>query len=176
MRYSAEIEDRIVAQIEAEPEREVILPDWAYWKGVDTPWIYVGGIPRPLVNVLYERVIGVLPDGAGLSPRPGTDRRNVNPHLWLVKPTSGSRAVCPNGHIYTEADWIPNVGHRCQACRAARLLGVPSPADINRRKTHCPEGHPLSGDNLIHLKNGRRRCRTCHAATQARYKARKQTR
>jgi HNH endonuclease len=31
----------------------------------------------------------------------------------------------------------------------------------NRRKTECPKGHPLSGDNLIVWKDGKRRCRTC---------------
>jgi hypothetical protein len=31
----------------------------------------------------------------------------------------------------------------------------------NRRKTECPKGHPLSGDNLITWSDGRRRCRAC---------------
>ena len=31
----------------------------------------------------------------------------------------------------------------------------------NRRKTECPKGHPLEGDNLIVWKDGKRRCRTC---------------
>lgn len=176
MRYSAEIEAKIIAQIEAEPDREVILPDWAYWKGVDTPWVYIEGLPKPLVHVLYERVIGVIPDRAGLTPRPGTDRRNVNPHLWLLMPYAKdriARPVCPNGHEYTDADWKPGVGHRCQACRALKLLGTPNAADLNKAKTHCPAGHPLKGKNLINLKNGRRKCRICHADTQARYAARK---
>lgn len=30
------------------------------------------------------------------------------------------------------------------------------------QKTHCPKGHPYSGENLIKEKNGGRRCRTCH--------------
>lgn len=33
-------------------------------------------------------------------------------------------------------------------------------ADINREKTHCPSGHPYSGDNLM-ISSGRRRCKTC---------------
>ena len=52
-------------------------------------------------------------------------------------------------------------------------LEAPSPADINREKTHCPKGHPLKGKNLIRLKSGKRRCRICHAETQARYRERK---
>lgn len=35
-------------------------------------------------------------------------------------------------------------------------------ADIaNRRKTHCPQGHPYSGDNLYLTPNGRRECKVC---------------
>ena len=32
---------------------------------------------------------------------------------------------------------------------------------INSRKTHCPQGHPYNGDNLI-IKHGSRVCRICH--------------
>lgn len=34
------------------------------------------------------------------------------------------------------------------------------PAAYNRSKTHCPQGHPYSGDNLC-VRAGRRECRTC---------------
>lgn len=37
---------------------------------------------------------------------------------------------------------------------------------INARKTHCIHGHPLSGDNLIRRKDGRRLCRTCQRRHQ----------
>jgi hypothetical protein len=29
-------------------------------------------------------------------------------------------------------------------------------------RTHCPQNHPYSGDNLYLKSNGRRECRTCH--------------
>lgn len=36
-------------------------------------------------------------------------------------------------------------------------------ADNKRNKTHCPKGHPYSGDNLwISKRTGARHCRTCH--------------
>ena len=38
--------------------------------------------------------------------------------------------------------------------------------------THCPQGHPYSGDNL-YVQGGRRRCRTCLAAAAARYRSKK---
>jgi hypothetical protein len=45
---------------------------------------------------------------------------------------------------------------------------IDGPGGVNARKTHCIRGHPLSGENLIVSKNGRRKngptwraCRTC---------------
>ncbi|CDZ92270.1 HNH endonuclease signature motif containing protein [Rhodococcus ruber] len=41
-------------------------------------------------------------------------------------------------------------------------------------KTHCVNGHPLSGSNLMHNSvSGNRCCRTCQLAASRRYKARK---
>ena len=40
------------------------------------------------------------------------------------------------------------------------LLGDTLPS-ANLRKSHCIHGHLLSGDNLITLKNGHRRCLAC---------------
>lgn len=38
-----------------------------------------------------------------------------------------------------------------------------TPASVNAAKTHCPSGHPLSGDNLFSVSGRRnRRCRECH--------------
>jgi hypothetical protein len=34
-------------------------------------------------------------------------------------------------------------------------------AAINARKTHCPQGHPLSGANLYRTPQGFRACREC---------------
>jgi hypothetical protein len=36
-----------------------------------------------------------------------------------------------------------------------------SPAAQNQRKTHCPQGHPYSGDNLFYNNRGQRCCREC---------------
>lgn len=41
----------------------------------------------------------------------------------------------------------------------------------NARKTHCQNGHPLIGDNLLMIK-GARRCRTCWNAYSNAYKRR----
>jgi hypothetical protein len=45
-----------------------------------------------------------------------------------------------------------------------------------RAKTHCPAGHPYSGDNLYTAPNGDRHCRTCRAASLVQWYARKKRR
>lgn len=42
------------------------------------------------------------------------------------------------------------------------LAGVKSGA-MQRAKTHCPQGHPYSGDNLFLRARGHRECRACMA-------------
>jgi hypothetical protein len=37
----------------------------------------------------------------------------------------------------------------------------------NKDKTHCVEGHPLSGENLYLSRSGRRACRECRAERRA---------
>lgn len=49
------------------------------------------------------------------------------------------------------------------------LRGV-SPTAINARKTHCPQGHPYSGDNLRINTDGGRKCLICHNAKSRRWK------
>lgn len=48
-------------------------------------------------------------------------------------------------------------------------------ANLERIKTHCPKGHPLSGDNLVlyDLERGVRRCLTCTRKKYVKYKARR---
>lgn len=40
---------------------------------------------------------------------------------------------------------------------------------INARKTHCPQGHPYEGDNLIKNANGSRACKKCTRRFQKEY-------
>lgn len=41
------------------------------------------------------------------------------------------------------------------------ILRGDSPSAAHARKTHCPEGHPYEGNNLLRS-GGSRRCRICH--------------
>jgi len=44
---------------------------------------------------------------------------------------------------------------------------------VNARKTHCSQGHPLSGDNLKIEVSGRRRCLACRREVDRRRDARR---
>lgn len=170
MRFNAEMEAVLLEQIEQHPDIQIILPPWAYRSG-DQPVIYIGGKRLRLVRHLYEKAIGPLPREAGLAPRPESNERNVNPHFFAPTKTRHTRVTCPNNHTYTEEDMTPK-GHRCRQCQREKNLGTPTVAEINAAKTVCPQNHPLVGDNLLNLKNGRRRCRQCNRDQQAARRAR----
>jgi len=84
-----------------------------------------------------------------------------------------NKTYCPKGHPLKEGNLVLSVlkqGKRsCLTCRREgdrkrrNPDGNISPAVLNSQKTHCPNGHPLEGDNLLpyELKQGKRSCRTC---------------
>jgi hypothetical protein len=49
------------------------------------------------------------------------------------------------------------------------LRGLPN---HNSLKTHCPRGHPLSGDNVRIRPTGHRACRACHRIVNRAYETR----
>lgn len=51
--------------------------------------------------------------------------------------------------------------------------GQPAMIAIQRAKTHCPQGHPYSGDNVRIKSGGGRGCMTCHRADAKRRAARR---
>ena len=54
-----------------------------------------------------------------------------------------------------------NPGHLEPVSHQVNVLRGISPHAQNAKKTHCIWGHPLSGENLLVRKHGRRGCRTC---------------
>lgn len=42
---------------------------------------------------------------------------------------------------------------------------------VQAAKTHCPQGHPYSGDNLYVSRSGDRQCRSCLATKAAHWRA-----
>jgi hypothetical protein len=89
---------------------------------------------------VYEQVVGTVPDGMQLDHLCG-NRRCVNPsHLEPV--TSRENNL------------------RSPSCMAS----------VNAAKTHCAQGHPFEGRNLIVSKRGQRVCRKCENAVYRKVK------
>lgn len=90
---------------------------------------------------------------------------------------NGERTV--GAHIWSHLRWvgeIPDgyqVDHLCKQTRCVRpehleavtpqenTLRSNSPAAINARKTHCPQGHEYTEENTYRPPSGGRRCRAC---------------
>jgi hypothetical protein len=53
----------------------------------------------------------------------------------------------------------------------ARGLAGATGAAGQLAKTHCPKGHPYSGENLYVTPEGKRACKTCRAAAKQRHRA-----
>lgn len=106
--------------------------------------VRVGGRMQMVYRVRYEREIGPIPEGADLD------------HI-----------VCDNG-----AGGCCNPFHCRPVAHRENVLRGDGPTARNRAKTHCKKNHELAGDNLepYALRHGRRRCWTCHRATQREWK------
>lgn len=82
-------------------------------------------------------------------------------------------------HIWSHLRWVGEipegyqVDHLCKQTRCVRpehleavtpqenTLRSNSPAAINARKTHCPQGHEYSEENTYRPPSGGRKCRAC---------------
>jgi hypothetical protein len=167
VKLTPELEQLIVDRIRFEPNRAIVLPEWAYWKGHDQPVIYVDHLPVRLSRYLYEKLIGPLDFATNLSLPAHVHPKNVNPYLFVAQPGRKRGLSCPQGHAY-EGNEMPDnaMGWRCRTCYVAwcerHSNGGQNAGQRNARKTHCPQGHPYSGENLMIQSNGRRRCRACN--------------
>lgn len=123
----------------------------------------------------------------GFRVGPGKGRL-VKAHRYSYQSTCGS---IPPGTVVDHLCHVPDGtcpgGRRClhrrcvnphhlnvttQAENLRRGLGPLTNGAHQRAKTHCPHGHPYSGENLrIAPRTGERLCRACIAATQRRWKA-----
>lgn len=99
--------------------------------------------------------------GKGYGRFRGDDGKWYLPHRWAYQQLVG---VIPEGLT---------VDHLCKNTRCVRpdhleavsirenVLRGDGPPALNARKTMCPKGHQLSGDNLQIRASGRRACRAC---------------
>jgi hypothetical protein len=116
----------------------------------------------------------IRPDGYGFLT---TNGRRIFAHRWyyerLVGPIPAGLTL---DHVYAR-------GCRSRACvNPAHLEPVTGVVNtmrgtgvgpVNAAKTHCPQGHPLAGDNLYVAPTGHRQCRTCRRAHDRKRRRRK---
>lgn len=62
-----------------------------------------------------------------------------------------------------------NPNHMEVVTQKVNVLRGSSPPAINARKTTCPAGHALSGDNLVVYQKGGRQCRECRRVADRKY-------
>lgn len=79
--------------------------------------------------------------------------------LWVLHHCDNPKCVRPS-HLYL-GNVLDNTRDRIVRVR-----------DANLRKTHCPSGHPYTGENLRRMATGERRCRTCQREFDARRRPR----
>lgn len=94
--------------------------------------------------------------------------------LYAHKPGTGSTVPCWTWYVYNARKveailnvLLPHFGAR-RGAKALEALAVVSTIRSYAERTHCPRGHPYSGENLVietTTRNGklyeRRRCRIC---------------
>ncbi len=142
----------------------------------------------PAHRLSYEHFVGPIPPGmhpdhlcrnpSGIRPdhlEPVTVRENLLRSSLTEAAKNAAKTHCPQGHPYDEANTlVSGRGRHCRACireRDRRMVRgewvqTPTPA---RQRTHCANGHPLSGESLLLRRGGKRRCRECQKAAMRRY-------
>lgn len=163
----------------------------------------VCGRPHAAHRLSYQVHVGEIPEGLFIDHlcrnRPCINPAHLEPVTHQVNMARGmggkahaqrmrERTHCKKGHPLTpdNIQWAERGKRHCKICyqtgvkeRNDRRKRVPidqrrpNVADIARTKTHCPKGHPYSGENLRITKRGGRICRQCERAATREHQRKK---
>lgn len=118
-----------------------------------------------------------IPRGYGqIADEGGKHRKMLSVHRLVHEWWKGP---IPEGHVIDHLCRRPqcfNPAHLEAVTQSENVLRGTGPALARDRitsKTHCPQGHPYSGDNLYMHPNGGRVCRECVRESGRRYRRRK---
>lgn len=144
-------------------------------------------------KLLWEALNGPVPAGLELDHL-CRNRACLRPsHLEPVTHQENMRRAlcrtsCRNGHPYEGNREPCGTGTTCTPCRRARARHhgpryraewrAKNPIQPRKRRTHCKQGHPFAGENLIvsrpaARKNEKWQCRICLTAWWDRYNERR---
>lgn len=121
-----------------------------------------------------------------------TPKINTLENSESIQAANATKSHCVRGHEFTNENTLVKDGRRiCRKCKALHAIAnyrrqrgeEISLEDLvtlevgphNRDKTHCKNGHPLSGDNLK-VAERQRVCLTCRRESNRQYKLRKKAR
>jgi hypothetical protein len=133
---------------------------WPKVDKTDTCWLWTA---RKTRQGYGEFAVGIAPDGTKL---------RMYAHRWAYEQHVGPM---PEGleldHLCKQRACVrPDHLEAVTHAENVRRGDAPAVAGAHERaKTHCPKGHPYSGDNLIIARNGGRLCRTCRRASSLRW-------
>lgn len=106
--------------------------------------------------------------------------RHIRAHIHAYTLATGARPVLPLDHKCHNTDPDCPGGKSCRHRRCiepTHLEEVTQPVNLHRsphwsgNRTHCKNGHPLSGSNLLNTASDDRICRECHRLQRATYVA-----
>lgn len=141
-------------------------------------WIRVFGQCTPRPGGCWEYMRRLNRSGYG-SIRVGRRTERVHRVAWShahgtpapadlnVCHTCDNPPCCNPAHLFLGTQAENNADRHA---KGRTVLPANGP-DFWRSKTHCPHGHPYSGDNVRYRKDGSRRCAACYRVRAANRRA-----
>lgn len=134
------------------PVRSIASRFWGRVNKTDSCWLWTAGKVRGYGTIAHRG-------------------RQHYAHRWSYEQAKGE---IPEGYEIDHLCRVPacvNPDHLEAVTKKENILRGTSPQADNARKSHCKNGHPLSGENLVTRSDGGRRCRICKNESNRKRKA-----